>query len=244
MNVIYLIGDGMALPQVYGAVLASHEELTIPQFPYVGVVDTRSSSNTITDSSAGGTALASDHRTKNGMVGMSPDTIPVLTVLEALKAQGKETGIVVSCYVTHATPAVFYAKVPKRSHYEDIAMQLAETDNVNLIIGGGRKHFTQRKDSLNLVEKMVNEYGWTVYDTLANIDVTCKKYAVLADDDHMPKAAERGDFLPRATNRLRLPCQRLRLDDGRNVGFRLCRESGVGLCQREGQHARRGHRRP
>ena len=198
MNVIYMIGDGMALPQVYAAMLASGEDLTFTQFPYIGVVETNSTSNEITDSAAGGTALASDHKTNNAMVGMNPDTIPVKTLLEALHEQGKETGIVVSCYVTHATPAVFYAKVPHRRQYEDIAMQLAETDNVNLIIGGGRKHFTQRKDSLNLIEKMENELGWKVYDTLADIDETCKKYAVIADDGHMPPAAERGDFLPRA----------------------------------------------
>ena len=104
----------------------------------------------------------------------------------------------VSCYVTHATPATFYAKVPKRSKYEDIAVQLAETDNVNLIIGGGRKHFNHRKDSLDLIGRMENELGWKVYDTLDGIDTTCKKVAVLAADDHMPHAAERGDFLPRA----------------------------------------------
>lgn len=198
LNVIYLIGDGMALPQVYAAMFASKEDMTFSQFPYIGVVDTHSSSNDITDSSAGGTALASDHKTKNGMVGMNPDTIPVKTILEVMKEQGKETGIVVTSYVTHATPAVFYAKEPKRSNYENIAMQMAETDNLNLIIGGGMKHFNQRKDSVNLVERMENELGWKVYDTLADIDVTCKKYAVMANDDHMPKAAERGSFLPRA----------------------------------------------
>lgn len=198
LNVIYMIGDGMALPQVYAAMLATDEEMTFSQFPYIGVVDTHSASNDITDSAAGGTALASDHKTKNGMVGMNPDTIPVKTVLEVMKEQGKETGIVVSCYVTHATPATFYAKVPKRSKYEDIAVQMAETENLNLIIGGGMKHFNQRKDSINLVERMENELGWKVYDTLAGIDVSCKKYAVMANDNHMPKAAERGDFLPRA----------------------------------------------
>ena len=198
LNVIYMIGDGMALPQVYAAMLASGEEMTFSQFPYIGVVDTHSASNDITDSSAGGTALASDHKTKNGMVGVNPDTIPVKTVLDALAEQGKETGIVVSCYVTHATPAAFYAKVSKRSKYEDIAIQMAENPYLNLIIGGGMKHFNQRKDSINLVERMGNELGWKVYDTLADIDVTCKKYAVIANDDHMPPAAERGDFLPRA----------------------------------------------
>jgi len=222
VNVIYMIGDGMALPQVYAAMMASGEKMTFSQFPYIGVVDTHSASNDITDSAAGGTALASDHKTKNGMVGMNPDTIPVMTVLEALKQQGKETGIVVSCYVTHATPATFYAKVPKRKYYEDIAMQLAETENVNLIIGGGRKHFNQRKDSLNLLQEMVDKYAWTVYDTLADIDETCKKYAVIANDDHMPPAAERGDFLPRAVKTaLRT------LDDAENGFFLMVEGSQI-----------------
>lgn len=198
LNVIYMIGDGMALPEVYAAMLASGEQMTFSQFTYIGVVDTHSASNDITDSAAAGTALASDHKTKNSMVGMNPDSIPVKTILEVMKEQGKETGIVVTSYVTHATPAAFYAKVPKRSKYEDIAVQMAETENLNLIIGGGMKHFNHRKDSVNLVERMENELGWKVYDTLADIDVTCKKYAVIDEKDHMPKAADRGDFLPRA----------------------------------------------
>ena len=198
MNVIYMIGDGMALPQVYAAMLASHEKMTFSQFPYIGVVDTHSASNDITDSAAAGTALASDHKTNNAMLGVNPDSIPVKTVLEVMAEQGKETGIVVSCYVTHATPAAFYAKVPHRKQYEDIAVQMAENPYLNLIIGGGMKYFNQRKDSLDLVARMEKELGWKVYDTLDNIDITCKKYAVMANDGHMPPAAERGDFLPRA----------------------------------------------
>ena len=215
VNVIYMIGDGMALPQVYAAMLASHENMTFSQFPYIGVVDTHSASNDITDSAAGGTALASDHKTKNGMVGMNPDTLEVKTVLEALAEQGKETGIVVSCYVTHATPATFYAKVPHRRQYEDIAVQMAECPYLNVVIGGGMKHFNQRKDSINLVERMENELGWKVYDTLANIDTACKKYAVMANEDHMPHAAERGDFLPRAVKTA------LQALDGAENGFFL-----------------------
>ena len=198
VNVIYMIGDGMALPQVYAAMLASGEEMTFSQFPYIGVVDTHSASNDITDSAAGGTALASDHKTNNAMLGVNPDSIPVKTVFEALAEQGKKTGIVVTSYVTHTTPATFYAKVPHRKQYEDIAVQMAENPYINLIIGGGMKHFAQRKDSLDLIARMENELGWKVYDNLTEVDVTNQKYAVIADTNHMPKAADRGDFLPRA----------------------------------------------
>ena len=64
MNVIYMIGDGMALPQVYAAMLASGEKMTFSQFPYIGVVDTHSASNDITDSAAAGTALPATTRPK------------------------------------------------------------------------------------------------------------------------------------------------------------------------------------
>ena len=215
LNVIYFIGDGTALPQVYAGMLATRQDLVFPKFPYIGVVDTHSASNDITDSAASGTALASDHKTKNAMIGMNPDTIPVKTMLEVFAEQGKETGIVVTSYVTHATPASFYAKVPHRRQYEDIAVQMAENPYINLIIGGGMKHFNQRKDSINLVERMENELGWKVYDTLADIDVTCKKYAVMANDGHMPPAAERGDFLPRAVKTA------LKTLDGAENGFFL-----------------------
>ena len=195
-NVIYMIGDGMALPQVFATMLATGDDLAFCQFPYIGVVDTRSKSNTITDSAAGGTALACDEKTKNGMVGMNSDTVAMPTILDVLAEQGKSTGIVVTCYSGHATPADFYAKVPKRSMYEEIAVQMAESDKLNVMLAGGRKHFTQRKDSINLLERMENELGWTIYDTLANINTDCMKYAVLADDNHMPVYPDRGEFLP------------------------------------------------
>ena len=196
VNVIYMIGDGMALPQVFATMLSTGEDLAFCQFPYIGVVDTRSVSNDITDSAAGGTALACDKKTKNGMVGMDVDTVAMGSILDVLADQGKSTGIVVTCYSGHATPADFYAKVPKRSMYEDIAIQMAESDKLNVMIAGGRKYFNQRKDSLDLLARMENELGWKVYDTLADIDTTCMKYAVLANRGHMPKYEERGDFLP------------------------------------------------
>lgn len=197
LNVIYMIGDGMALPHVFGTMLATGQELAFSQFPYVGIVDTRSASNDITDSAAGGTALACGKKTKNGMVGMDADTVAMESVLDVLAQQGKSTGLVVTSYLTHATPASFYAKAQKRSQYETIALQMAESPYLNVAIGGGMKHFAQRDDSINLVERMVTELGWTVYDTLADIDTTCHKFAVMAAEGHMPIASERGDFLVR-----------------------------------------------
>ena len=72
--VFYFIGDGMGVNQVNGAetYLAALEgriginELCFPSFPYSAFVNTQSASNGVTDSAAGGTALATGHKTKNG----------------------------------------------------------------------------------------------------------------------------------------------------------------------------------
>ena len=201
VNVIFMIGDGTALPQVYASMLASHQDLAFCKFPYIGIIDTHSASHDITDSAAGGTALCCDKKTKNRMIGMDADSIPMETVLEVLHDQGKSTGVVATSYVTHATPASFVAKVPKRTMYEEIAVQMAESEKLDLMIGGGMKHFNQRSDSVDLVSRMETELGWKVYKSLDDIDPECTRYAVMANDDHMPIAPERGDFLPEATKK-------------------------------------------
>ena len=220
VNVIYMIGDGMSLPEIYATMLASGNDLAFSQFPYSGIVKTKSASNEITDSAAAGTALACGGKTRNGMIGMTPDSIPMRSVLEVLAENGKSTGIVVTCYATHATPAAFYAKVPVRNQYETIAEQMMNCDKLNLIIAGGRKHFNQREDKRNLLEEMTQK-GWTVYDTLANIDVSNKKYAVLAEEEHLPVISERGDFLPRGVKTA------LETLDGSENGFFLMVEGSL-----------------
>ncbi len=198
-NVIFMIGDGMALPQVYSAMIASDRDLAFAHFPYTGIVTTNSANKDITDSAAGGTALACGVKTNNAMVGMNPDTIPVPSILDVMHDNGKSTGFVVTTYVTHATPASFYAKVPQRLLYEDIAEQMIHCDKLDVAIGGGRKHFNQREDGRDLLSEMM-ELGWTVYDTITDIDINCRHYALLANEDQMPKKADRGSFLPEALN--------------------------------------------
>lgn len=131
--VFYFIGDGMGVNQVNGTetYLAAIEgrigtsPLCFAQFPVAGLVTTFSASNGITDSAAGGTALATGNKTKNGALGVKEDlTTPVQSVAAAAKAEGKAVGIATSVSVDHATPASFYAHVKNRSMYHQIGKDL------------------------------------------------------------------------------------------------------------------------
>ena len=196
-NIILMIGDGMSTPQVYATMLTSEKSTSFERFPITGLAKTYSKSHKITDSAAGGTAIATGHKTNNGMIGMDSDSIPVPSILEILSEKGMKTGVVATSYITHATPASFVAKNINRNNYEEIAMDFAKSDKVNLLIGGGRKHFTERKDGTNLIEQMVSE-GWNYYDTLTNINEN-DKIMILASDDHLPSCPSRGNFLPDAS---------------------------------------------
>ncbi len=197
-NVIVLIGDGMGPAQVYSLILTSQEKTAFERFPYSGFSITKSASNEITDSAAGGTAIAVGKKTKNNMVGMTPDSIPVPSMLEMFAERGKKTGVVVTCSVTHATPADFIAHNIARGNNEEIALEIANKPILNVLFGGGKKYFTERKDGLDLISKMWDN-GWNIYDSLSQIEDNSARTMVLTCRKHMVKAPERGNFLPEAT---------------------------------------------
>ena len=198
-NIILLIGDGMSIPQICASMLTQEFPTSFEQFPITGLVKTHSKSHRITDSAAGGTAIATGHKTNNGMIGMSADSVAVQSMLEIFAEKGMNTGVVVTSYITHATPAAFLAKNINRNNYEEIAIDIANNDKVNILVGGGRKHFIEREDKLNLIDEMIAD-GWTYYDTLGyNYDYN-KNIIILADDGHLPPYPKRGNFLPDATS--------------------------------------------
>ena len=198
-NIILLIGDGMSIPQICALMQMQESSTSFEQFPVTGLVKTHSKSHKITDSAAGGTAIATGHKTNNGMIGMNADSIAVPSMLEIFSNKGMKTGVIATSYITHATPASFVAKNINRSNYEEIATDFANSDKVDLLIGGGRNHFDKRKDNVNLIEKMQSD-GWNYYDTLINVDTSANKIIVLADGNHLPPYSVRGNFLPDATS--------------------------------------------
>lgn len=185
-NVIFFIGDGMGQAQVYAALTANGGQMYMSQLNLCGYSQTQSWSDYVTDSAAGGTALACGQKTRNYMVGMSPDSVAIPSMLELAEKAGKATGVVVTVAVTHATPASFVAHVNDRHKYEEIA-SFYPNSGIDVFIGGGMKHFTERKDGRNLVKEMTEKEGYRFYEDLNSAKNDNKsKLAVLAYPEHMP----------------------------------------------------------
>ncbi len=160
-NVIYLIGDGMGFGAVSSLLLTEDSLTGFEMQPVIGLSETCSANNYVTDSPAGGTALACGQRTLNGYVGVDVNGVPYKSILKKAQEMGKKSGIVVNTTLTEATPAAFYAGVQSRSKSYVIAEQFVES-NVDVAIGAGLSAFVNRPDSVDLTATLI-EKGYNVY---------------------------------------------------------------------------------
>lgn len=135
--VFYFIGDGMGVNQInvtetYLAALKGRigfEPILMSSLPVVGMVNTYSATNGVTDSAAGGTALATGHKTKNGAIGVLQDLeTPVSSIAAWAQKAGKAVGVATTVSITHATPASFYGHQPRRQMYYELGQDLCKSD--------------------------------------------------------------------------------------------------------------------
>jgi len=191
-NVIYLIGDGMGFGSVSSLLLSEDSVTGFEQAPVIGLSETCSANNYVTDSPAGGTALACGIRTKNGYLGVDPEGKPLTSILRKAQAMGKRSGIVVNTVLTEATPAAFYAGVTSRSMSFDIAKQFTES-GVDVAIGAGLEPFIKRPDSLDLTATLINK-GYDVHlDWKTVLNTTSKKFVGILPMDDVHRRNESGN---------------------------------------------------
>lgn len=198
-NVILLIGDGMGVSHVHAGLTANKGKLFLENFKHIGFANTSSANKYVTDSAAGGTALSIGKKTTNGTIGMDENKNPVKTILEEAEDKELATGLVSTSAITHATPASFIAHQESRNMYEEIAADFLKTD-IDVFIGGGYKHFTERKDGRNLVEELKQKDYRVEQDINTIKKVKEGKLAGLTAPGHNGRMEERGDMLPVATN--------------------------------------------
>ena len=198
-NIILFIGDGMGVSHLYAGMTISSQPFNLEKFPYSGFSKTYSADSYITDSAAGGTAIACGEKTNNGMVGVRPDSTVLSSITAIAHKNGLATGVVSTSALTDATPASFVAHNPSRGNYEEIAGDFLK-GSIDLFIGGGEDHFRKRKDSADLTIKL-KEQGFDVVFTPDDMkkSTSNKLAALLAKDDMPPVTAGRQGLLREMT---------------------------------------------
>lgn len=207
--IFFFIGDGMGIAQVTNAqlynarVLGNSTPLLSTTFPVASMATTHSASSDVTDSAAAGTALSTGHKTVNGMLGVTPDSVAVTSVAKKLFDAGYGVGIVTSVAIDDATPGAFYAHVPSRSQYYDIGRQLAECGYQFAAGASLRGAFDKQGNPTDLM-KYFDEANVSVSYGLDSIDTTAQRLLVLSPF-HKEKQNEIGFTIDSIAGALTLP---------------------------------------
>ncbi len=167
--VFYFIGDGMGVNQInvtetYLAALKGkigYEPILMASFPVVGMVNTYSATNGVTDSAAGGTALATGKKTKNGAIGVLEDLqTPCTSIAAWAQKAGKAVGVATTVAITHATPASFYGHQPKRQMYYELGQDLCRSGYD--FFAGADFHKPNTKEGEPSLREQAQTAGYTI----------------------------------------------------------------------------------
>ena len=184
----YFIGDGMGMGQVMAAdtyrriALGCDTPLVMMQFPYSGILTTYSASSTVTDSAAAGTALATGHKTNNGVLGLDADSVAVNSIASILHNQGWGVGLVTSVAPDDATPGAFYAHVPNRGMYYEIGRQAADS-GYEFIAGSCWRGATDKAGNPTDLLEYISSKGVDLVTDVAKAGSSDKKRVFLYSDN-------------------------------------------------------------
>ena len=203
-NIIYMIGDGMGLAQVSMVQMeGKYAPTSFDKAQNIALIKTYSLNNRVTDSAAAGTALATGYKTNNSMLGMTPDGTIVESIITKAQKHNYAAGLVVTCYLQHATPAAFYAHVKSRGENDNITDWFYKS-GIDVAFGGGMKyfkrHFTNQNKDFN---EGIKALGYQLHTDLKNVKSAPSEGKVLGiyaeSDLPLARTGERGEYLAEAT---------------------------------------------
>ena len=90
----------------------------------------------ITDSAPAANTYATGVKTNDNFVGVTYNSVPAATILEAAQLIGKSTGLIATSNIQHATPANFSSHTVNRRFYDVIAEQQVY-NGIDVVFGGG-----------------------------------------------------------------------------------------------------------
>lgn len=194
-NVILFLADAGGTSTIAAASLHGYGEarrLYIQNMPHIGLSDTSTASQLVTDSAAGMTAIVTGERTHNGVIGQSAAAVrkekdgePLKTILEFAEERGLSTGIISNDALTGATPASVYAKANDRGLTAAIFQQVFARrygDGPDVMIGAGRPAIAKALAEAGLdIDTLARQHGRPVLSSPAEIPADTTRAIVLLE---------------------------------------------------------------
>lgn len=200
-NVIFCVVDGMAMQTLsmwdhYSRRHHSRRSYWMDLMEAHDVVngwqETRSLSSVVTDSAAASSTWGCGCRVWNGALNEYPDGTKLRHISGLVQEKGARVGLVTTARITHATPAGFAVNSPERD-LEDYIAESYLTSGVDVLIGGGARHFNpaRRSDKKDLFTQF-QQAGYAVAKTRDEMmRAGGKRILGVFSDSHIPYTVDR-----------------------------------------------------
>ncbi|MEQ1948553.1 MAG: alkaline phosphatase [Bryobacteraceae bacterium] len=196
-NVILFLADAGGIPTLNAASALGYgapQKLYVQNWPHIGLSDTSTASEWVTDSAAGMTAIVTGQKTHNGVLSQMPDAergrkdgTPLKTILEYAEEAGLSTGVMTNVNIADATPAACYSHVNERGKLGEIFAQIFQPrfgDGVDVVMGTGRKAiFDNGQATGRNLEEIARQHGRPIYSALTELPPGSRRPIVVSDKD-------------------------------------------------------------
>lgn len=169
-NVIIIIGDGMGIDHVRASEKWSGD-LIMTKLPYIGAAETstREAQGIITDSAAGGTAIATGYKTTKLFASIDAEGNNLKSVSELARENGKLVGIVTNAELADATPADFSVHNKNRSQGWTKICQQEVVFGADLFMGNGYDDYYGYFNSGNPLYHFTQENNMKLYYSASEV---------------------------------------------------------------------------
>jgi len=204
-NVILFVADAAGIPTLNAASALGYgapQKLYVQSWNHIGLSDTSTASEWVSDSAAGMSAIVTGHKTHNGVLSQLSDAergkkdgTPAKTILEYAEEKGLSTGVLTNVNIADATPAACYAHVNNRGNFGEIFSQIFRPrfgDGVDVVMGVGRTQIyaNARANGMNL-DELAKSGGRSILGSLADVTADAPRPIVVLDRDIDLPAASR-----------------------------------------------------
>ena len=213
-NVILFLADAAGIPTLNAASALGYgapQKLYVQSWNHIGLSDTSTASEWVTDSAAGMSAIVTGQKTHNGVLSQLPDAdrgkkdgTPAKTILEYAEEKGLSTGVLTNVNIADATPAACYSHVNDRGKFGEIFSQIFQPrfgDGVDVVMGVGRTQIyaNARANGMDL-DELAKGKGRSILASFADVPKYATRPIVVLDRDIDLPAASRTAIQTLASN--------------------------------------------
>jgi len=177
-SIIFIIADGAGIGH-FTTHYYSNKTFSFDEFEHIGLQATHPANEDriVTDSAAGGSALATGEKVIRKSVSMK-DSLKLKSIIYWAEENAMSTGLISTTKVNHATPASFGANANSRYSCDDIFLQLLKSE-IDVIMGGGSKYWNDSSDVI------AEQNGVSVYFDFDSVKVDDKRIIGLFADNYL-----------------------------------------------------------